>query len=46
MLSATFDPDDRKRAERLPMVSQFLSKPITEEALNVLRAAQIARSNA
>jgi CheY-like chemotaxis protein len=46
MLSATFDPEDRKRAERLPMVSQFLSKPITEEALNALRATQIARSNA
>lgn len=46
MLSATFDPEDRRKAERLPMVSQFLSKPITEEALIKLQATKIERSNA
>lgn len=45
MLSATFDPDDRMRAEKFAVVSQFLSKPITIEALNALNAAKPVRIN-
>lgn len=46
MLSATFDPDDRMRAEKFPVVSQFLSKPISVEALNALNAAKSVRTHA
>jgi CheY-like chemotaxis protein len=33
MLSAAFDPADRKKAETSPLVTDFISKPITTEIL-------------
>lgn len=36
MLSATFNPDDQKKASKHPLIMNFLSKPITKEALQNL----------
>lgn len=33
MLSAAFDPADRRKAESSPLVTDFISKPITTEIL-------------
>lgn len=33
ILSSTVDPEDRKRAELYPLVKNFISKPLTIEAL-------------
>ncbi len=46
MLSATFDPDDKSRADGYSQVAAFLSKPITHEALDALRAKESVETNA
>jgi CheY-like chemotaxis protein len=38
MLSATFDPEDKARAEAHPLVLQFLSKPIKRDNLEELNS--------
>lgn len=36
ILSSTINPDDQKKAKSNPLVSGFLSKPLTKEHLNML----------
>lgn len=38
VLSSTIDPDDIKKAKTYPMVLDFLSKPISKEMLESLKA--------
>jgi len=35
ILSSTINPDDQKKAKSNPLVSGFLSKPLTKEHLNM-----------
>ena len=38
MVSSSINPDDRKRAEDSPMVDKFISKPLTKDSLDMIRA--------
>lgn len=40
MLSAAFDPRDKEKAENSPLISEFISKPITKEILEEMTAAK------
>ena len=36
LLSSTVDPEDYKRAKKFPLVQNFISKPLSKEALETI----------
>lgn len=37
MVSSSINPDDRKRAEDSPIVDRYISKPLTQDSLDMIR---------
>lgn len=46
MLSGSLNPDDRERAERSPLVREYLPKPLTREALGAILGRHFSSSAA